>query len=63
VESAIFREIIKRYATTPMLRVRAQRGASATKRSQHLRTEINRESAHFLFSMHSATNGMLPILC
>jgi len=42
VESAIFREIIKRYTalpTTPMLRVRAQRDASATLRSQHLRTE------------------------
>jgi len=39
--------------TTPMLRVRAQRDASATKRSQHLQTKINRESAHFLFSMHS----------
>jgi len=45
VESAIFREIIKRYAalpTTPMLRVRglrAQRDVSATSRSQQLWTE------------------------
>jgi len=42
VEIAIFREIIKRYAalpTTPMLRVRAQRDASATLRSQQLWTE------------------------
>jgi len=42
VESAIFREIIERYAvlpTTPMLRERVKRDASATLRSQHLRTE------------------------
>jgi len=42
MESAIFREIIKRYAalpTTLMLCVRAQRDASATLRSQQLWTE------------------------